>query len=213
MACWGLACQPLVGKGAWVADSPQNSALLQSIDGDLSEEDVTLVNIGEWLLELPYVGKTRRVHGLEHAAISLMSERDPDLRMVGRSTPNGFWLYGTVETNEVRRATEEALRRLQAGEATLAVHPRCGTNLAVAGLLTGLSSFAASASLGRRENPLNKLPRMILAATAALLVSQPLGMIVQEKVTTCPDASRLSLGPIKRMQRGNLTIHFVTIHG
>lgn len=171
------------------------------------------MNIGEWLLELPYVGKTRRVHGLEHAAITLMSARDPDLRLVGRSTPNGFWLYGDVETDEVRRATEEALRRLKGGEAALVIHPRCGTNLAVAGLLTGLSTLAASSSFGRPESPLNKLPRAVMAATAALLVSQPLGLLVQEKVTTCPDAAPLSLGPIKRMKRGNLTIHFVTVHG
>jgi len=83
----------------------------------------------------------------------------------------------------------------------------------VAGVLTGLSSFVASASFGRRENPLSKFPRVIMAATAALLVAQPLGLLVQEKVTTCPDASRLSLGPIKRTERGNLVIHFVTVNG
>lgn len=171
------------------------------------------MGIGEMLLELPGIGKVRRVHALEHAAITLMSARNPNLRLVGRSTPNGYWLYGDVETDEVRRATEEALRRLQAGQAELAIHPRCGTNLAVAGVLTGLSSFVASASFGRRENPLSKFPRVIMAATAALLVAQPLGLLVQEKVTTCPDASRLSLGPIKRTERGNLVIHFVTVNG
>lgn len=171
------------------------------------------MSIREWLLDLPLIGKTRRVHGLEHAAITIMSSRDPELRLVGRSTPNGFWLYGEVDTAEVGYATAEALRRLKAGEAALAIHPRCGTNLAVAGLLTGLSSFAASSSFGRQESAFNKIPRVILAATGALLISQPLGLLAQEKFTTCPDASWLSLGPIKRMQRGNLAIHFVTVNG
>ncbi|HBY92537.1 MAG: DUF6391 domain-containing protein [Ardenticatenaceae bacterium] len=171
------------------------------------------MSIRETLLELPGVGKVRRVHALEHATITLMSTRDPNLRIIGRSTPSGFWLYGDVETDEVRACAEEALRRLRAGQAELAVHPRCGTNLAVAGLLTGFSSFLASASLGRRESPLNKLPRVVMAATAAMIVAQPLGLLVQEKITTCPDASRLSLGPIKRTERGNLVIHFVTVNG
>lgn len=171
------------------------------------------MGIGARLLELPGIGKVRRVHGLEHATITLMSARNPDLRMIGRSTPNGFWLYGDTETDEVRHCAEQALRRLKGGEAGLVIHPRCGTNLAVAGLLTGFSSFIASSSFGRRENPLSKLPRVILAATAAMLVAQPLGLLVQEKVTTCPDASRLSIGPIKRTERGNLIIHFVTVKG
>lgn len=171
------------------------------------------MSIRETLLELPGVGKVRRVHALEHAAITLMSARDPHLRLVGRSTAKGFWLYGDVDTEEVRTCTEEALRRLREGQAELAIHPRCGTNLAVAGLLTGFSSFIASTSLGRHEHALNKLPRVVMAATAAMIVAQPLGLLVQEKVTTCPDASRLSVGPIKRTERGNLVIHFVTVNG
>lgn len=171
------------------------------------------MSIRETLLELPGIGKVRRVHALEHATITLMGERDPHLRVIGRSTPNGFWLYGDVQTDEIRTCAEEALRRLQSGQAELAIHPRCGTNLAVAGLLTGFSSFLASASLGRRESPLSRLPRVIMAATAAMMVAQPLGLLVQEKVTTSPDASRLSLGPIKRRERGNLVIHFVTVNG
>ena len=48
--------------------------------------------------------------------------------------------------NEVRAATHEALQRLQAGEAELAIHPNCGTNLAV-GLSMALvgSLFALTA--------------------------------------------------------------------
>lgn len=171
------------------------------------------MGVKDWLLELPGVGKVRRVHALEHAAITLMSQRQQQLSVVGRSTPKGFWLYGNVEPALVEACSREALARLKAGEAHLAIHPRCGTNLAVAGLLTGLSSFLASLSLQRDEPLLDKLPRVILAATAAMLVAQPAGLAVQEAVTTCPDASGLSLGEIRQIKRGSLMVYFVEVHG
>ncbi len=171
------------------------------------------MSVKEWLLELPGIGKVRRVHALEHATITLLSRRKRDLNIVGRSTPNGFWLYGEVDESEIERAVNEALRRLQGGEAELAIHPRCGTNLAVAGLLTGVSSFLASLSLYKNERTLDKLPRVILAATAAMLVAQPAGLAVQEAYTTCPDASRLSIGTIRQSKKGNLTVSFVKVKG
>lgn len=171
------------------------------------------MSLKEWLLELPGIGKVRRVHALEHATITLLSRRLHNVNMVGRSTPRGFWLYGNVPREELERAVAEALRRLQAGEAALAIHPRCGTNLAVAGLLTGVSSFLASLSFNQDERPLDKLPRVILAATAAMIVAGPAGLAVQEAVTTCPDAAPLSIGPIKQSQRGGLTIYFVEVKG
>jgi hypothetical protein len=171
------------------------------------------MSLKEWLLELPPVGKVRRVHALEHATITLLSRRHADLSMVGRSTNKGFWLYGEVDKEELERTTNEALRRLQGGEASLAIHPRCGTNLAVAGMLTGVSSFLASLSLHKDERPVDKLPRVILAATAAMFIAQPMGLAVQEGYTTCPDASRLSVGKIRQTKRGKMTVSFVEVKG
>ncbi|MGB0386581.1 MAG: DUF6391 domain-containing protein [Ardenticatenaceae bacterium] len=167
----------------------------------------------DWLLELPGIGKVRRVHALEHATITLLSRRLGRVSMVGRSTPQGFWLYGNVKQDDLQQAVEEALQRLQAGEASLAIHPRCGTNLAVAGLLTGVSSFLATFSFNKEESAIDKLPRMILAATGAMIVAGPAGLAVQEAVTTCPDASYLSIGNIKRNKRGNVTTYFVEVKG
>ncbi len=80
-------------------------------------------------------------------------------------------------------------------------------------MLTGVSSFVASLSLHKDERPLDKLPRIILAATAALLVAQPAGLAVQEGYTTCPDAARLTVGPIRQSKRGSLTVSFVEVLG
>src|SRR5512143_1398941 len=93
-----------------------------------------------FLLELPGVDRTRRNHGLEHATITVLSQRIRGISLVGRSTPNGFHLYGEVSTEQVRDAVEEALRRMKAGEVGLAVHPNCGTNFVTAGIAAGLAA-------------------------------------------------------------------------
>src|SRR2546425_1088922 len=95
------------------------------------------------------VGSVRRNHALEHATIAVLAARlGHELRVVGRATFNGFYLYGEMNEDQVRDSAEEALRRLRGGEGYLAISPMCGTNLAVAGLLAGLSSLLA---LGNRS--------------------------------------------------------------
>ena len=51
------------------------------------------------LLGIPAVDRTRRNHGLEHATITILSQRIRGVSLVGRSTPNGFHLYGNVSTD------------------------------------------------------------------------------------------------------------------
>ncbi|MDQ7029755.1 MAG: DUF6391 domain-containing protein [Ardenticatenia bacterium] len=165
----------------------------------------------KWMLELPGVGKVRRVHALEHATITLLSQRVADLHIAGRSTPRGFWLYGDVDTDEVRRAVADALDLLRRGVSSLAIHPNCGTNIAVAGVIAGVMSFLASASWGRREHPINRVPRAVLAATASVILARPLGFWVQAHVTTSPDVHNLHVGEIRRFKRGRLTVHFVEV--
>ena len=160
------------------------------------------------LFDIPPFGKTRRVHGLEHATIHLLSRRVRHVSFSGLSIPFGFWLWGNVEPEEVSHAATEALRRLQAGESQLVLHPRCGTNLAVGGMVTGLASFFASLSPNTHEAWIEKLPRVIIAATVAMIFAGPLGFLVQERVTTSADASRLSLGSVIRL---NKSLYFVEV--
>ena len=135
----------------------------------------------------PFISKIRRNHGLEHATIHILSRRNANLSLVGRSDWNGFTLYGSVDTTEVKRAATEALERLRRGEADLAIHPRCGTVLATTGLLTALAAFLAvsldgSSSRGRFR--WSTIPSAILAATGAAILAQPLGLILQKQYTT-----------------------------
>src|SRR5437867_9111770 len=79
------------------------------------------------------VGTVRRNHALEHATIAVLLRRlGHDVRMVGRATRDGYYLYADVPTDLLEDSTREALHRMQAGEGHLAVSALCGTNLAVA---------------------------------------------------------------------------------
>src|SRR5258708_25385830 len=93
--------------------------------------------------------RIRENHYLEHATITILSGIVPDLRISARSSSRGFIIFGDVDLGQLRRALDEALRRLQAGEAELAIHPNCGTNLVVGislltvGTLLGMTSSQA----------------------------------------------------------------------
>ena len=104
-------------------------------------------------------------------------------------------------------AAQRALARLQNGESALAIHPRCGTNLVVAGLLT---AAAAVLAVGRKPR-LDKIPNVILATTFAAFAAQPLGVVLQERVTTSPDARGARIAGIRESRIGRLKVQHVDI--
>lgn len=152
------------------------------------------------------IGSIRRNHALEHATIAvLVNKLGRDVRLIGRATRNGFYLYGDIPAERVKESTVEALQRLRQGEKHLAVSPMCGTNLAVAGILTGLSSLLA---LGNRSR-VERLPNVLLASMLAVLAAQPLGRTVQKHVTTHPDLSDTELVAFHQGGRGPGRFHKV----
>lgn len=155
------------------------------------------------------VKTVRQNHALEHATIHVLSRRVPDARVMGRSTPSGFVIVGPVSTQDLSAAATEAVARLQRGETHLAIHPRCGTNLAVTGVLAGTAAFGAT--LGKPRSKLERLPWSLIAATVAALVAQPLAYTVQERVTTSPDLEGVFIKDIKRQDRGRIPVHKVVV--
>jgi hypothetical protein len=152
--------------------------------------------------------RIRRNHGLEHASIHVLTEKNPRRSIAGHSDSGGFWLFGDLSLEETKSAVEEALARLRAGERQLAVHPNCGTNLVVSGVAAGaLGALSMSGAGNRRGALLERLPLAILLSTVALIVSRPLGMRLQQKVTTSGDPGDLSILEIRQTRRGNLVMH------
>jgi hypothetical protein len=174
----------------------------------------TLTSTFDSFLNSPVISRIRRNHGLEHATLHILSERFPGVPMAGHSTAAGFRLLGNIPTEAVQAAVEEALRRMQEGEAKLAVHPNCGTNFVTAGTLSGLAGAAAMFGAGRRtRDKVERIPMAIVLATLALIAAYPLGMKVQEKVTTSGKPEGLQVTKITRTQRGAMTIHQVLTQG
>jgi hypothetical protein len=151
-----------------------------------------------------FLNAVRRNHALEHATIAVLLSRHGPIRVVGRATRDGFYIYGNITPERLREFADEALERLQRGESHLAVSPLCGTNIAVAGVLAGVGSYAA---LSKKQ--LGGLPGAILASIAAVVAAQPLGRLVQKRYTTRADLGGLRIVGVERLRRGAGNLHKV----
>ena len=168
----------------------------------------------ENLLNIPVLSRIRRNHGLEHATLHVLARRNPRLILAGHSTSAGFRLIGEVETEAVRSATEEALRRMRAGEHNLAVHPNCGTNFVTAGVFSGLAGAASMFGVGQRpRDKFERLPMAAALATLAVIASIPLGLIIQQQVTTSGEPGELEVESISVSRHAGMTVHTVLTRG
>ena len=146
--------------------------------------------------------RVRQNHALEHATITILSTIVPDLRVSARSTSRGFTIFGDVDLGQLRRALDEALRRLQAGEAELAIHPNCGTNLVVgASFLAVGAILAMSASRSR-----TRMASAALSSVAGITAARPLGQLVQKYITTLPDLRGVRVTEIYRRKLLSFTV-------
>lgn len=167
-------------------------------------------NYFDSLINTPFVTRIQRNHGLEHATLHLLSLRKPGQHLAGHSDAGGFWVLGDVSAEEVQVAVQEALRRIRAGERSLAVHPNCGTNFVTSGILASLAALAAMIGVGRRaQDKLERLPLAATLATLALILSQPLGLKLQERVTTSTQLDTLEVIKIVPGRRSGIKAHRV----
>ncbi len=139
-----------------------------------------------------YVTAVRRNHALEHATVAVLLARRGPMRLAGRASVDGFVILGDVDTDELHAAALDALRRLQAGQASLAVTALCGTNIAVAAFA------AAAAATAVLRNGRGRLGNAFVAATFAVIGAQPLGLLLQRHVTTSPDLASVSVVSTER---------------
>jgi hypothetical protein len=152
------------------------------------------------------IAAVRRNHALEHATISILVGRvGQHTRLVGRASPDGFYIYGNVPAEKISECAAEGLARLKQGESQLAVSPLCGTNLALAGILAGLASLLA---LGNRRR-FERLPNVLTASVLAVVVAQPLGRLIQKHVTTSADLDGLEIVGVTGAGRGLIPLHKV----
>jgi hypothetical protein len=121
---------------------------------------------------------------------------------------------GDVDTDDVRSAVNEALQRMRNGEPDLAVHPNCGTNFVTAGTFAGVAASLAMLGSGRGlRDRLERIPLAASLATLALMLAQPMGLLIQERITTSGIPEALEVIDIIPSRRGRIQAHRVVTKG
>ena len=165
------------------------------------------------ILDLPVLSRIRRNHGLEHATLTVLAGRFPYRRLAGISFPGGFYVLGEIAAADLREAVIVALSRLNNGERHLAVHPNCGTNYVAAGFVAGTLAWLGMAGARDRRERIERLPLVLTLAILGLVISQPLGPKIQERITTSGDPQDLAVVDVSPVPFGRLTLHRVTTQG
>ena len=131
------------------------------------------------------ISRTRRNHGLEHATLNLLAKTHPRKPFAGHSDAGGFWILGEIPTAELSQIISDALEKLKSGQSNLAIHQNCGTNLLVSGFAAGLAGAVGLLGVGERtRDKLERIPVITALSVLALIISKPLGPIMQKKLTT-----------------------------
>lgn len=127
--------------------------------------------------------RIRQNHALEHATVTILTRRKPELAVSARSNSRGFTIFAGLDPTLVRVCCEEALQRLRAGEAALAIHRNCGTNLAVGTSVAMAGSLFGMTAVRTRT----RIASAVVSSVAGIIAARPVGMFVQRHVTTMPD--------------------------
>ena len=157
-------------------------------------------------MKLEFITALRQNHALEHATVAvLISRMGHRIKITGMSTPFGFFLYGDIPIETIEESANEGLSRLQKGEEELAVSPFCGTNLAVAGTLAGIAVLLAT----RNKKGRQKVSQAIQAATMAIFLAQPLGHLVQKRLTTSASLDNVRIAQITSKGNGKRSLYII----
>jgi hypothetical protein len=140
--------------------------------------------------------RIRQNHALEHATVSILSAHTPGLAVSARANHHGFTIFADLDLEAVRRASAEALTRMRAGERELAIHPNCGTNLAV-GTSVMLAGWLFALMTLR---PRARVASAAIGSVAGFASARPLGSVVQRHITTLPEVDDLRIIAIRRRQ-------------
>jgi hypothetical protein len=154
---------------------------------------ITIVTVPWQLIQIASDRRIRQNHACEHATVNVMEERyGPLPRTGGLAFKNGYTILGAVPSPaELLDAAQEGLYRLKGGELALALHPRCGTSIAVSQFLFA-GGFLFILFWIERLQFLEILVVILLAGA----LSRPLGLVAQRYITTTPDVADLQIADV-----------------
>ncbi|MDO9546520.1 MAG: DUF6391 domain-containing protein [Pelolinea sp.] len=161
-------------------------------------------------LKMDLLMRVRNNHALEHATLHVLQEKGLKSPLGGISDMGGFWIYGEVVTDVLFEASQEALTRLGNGESELAVHPNCGTNIAISGLAAGslawISMFGTQGKIGKK---LRRLPIAILLGLIGYQIASPFGQKLQKQFTINADVQGLEIIEVNQHNVADRIVHRV----
>lgn len=165
----------------------------------------------EELVNQDLPNRVRSNHALEHATLHVLQEQGSTARLGGISDAGGFWIYGEVDTETLLLAAREARERLLKGESQLAIHPNCGTNLAVGALAAGgLAWLGMSGTKGKLGRKVSRIPVAVLLGLVGFQIAKPLGPKIQEQVTTNADIGLIEINEVVRQTVMGRPLHRVS---
>lgn len=152
----------------------------------------------------------RKNHAIEHATMHLLSQMLPGRRFSGIALPTGFWIAGVADLEEIRKAAEVGLARLANGEARLAVHPNCGTNIVVTAFISAAASLTAMELHDDEERGLgDTFSSLVAGGMIGAFAGRPLGPRAQKYVTTDADVNGMSIAGITCHFLRNFTAFYI----
>jgi len=150
---------------------------------------MTLITVPKQIWRIAKSKNIRRNHAIEHATINVLEESAGHrLNVSGLSKEDGFYIAGIQNQEMIEQAAVNGLRLLKSGNCQLAIHRRCGTDVAIANFISAVVFFMLLFSTG-----LFSFLNIIVALLLSNLVSPYLGEIIQKYFTTSCEVGNMEI--------------------
>jgi hypothetical protein len=154
--------------------------------------------------------QTRRNHALEHATLHVLAREFPLRPLAGYSYPGGIFIFGDVPTAALQAALDEAERRLRSGESHLAIHPGCGTNLALTFYLVPMLAWLPLRRVSGAPHRWGwRIPLAVMLAMLGLFLARLLGPWAQKYLTTEAHLGNLRVESVEPLLLGGWKFHHI----
>lgn len=150
---------------------------------------MTLITVPKQIWKVAKSKNLRKNHAIEHATIHVLEQSAGHrLNVSGLSREDGFYITGIQNPEMVEQAAVKGLSLLKQGHCQLAIHRRCGTDVAIANLISSLVFLVLLFSTGTFS-----LWTIIIALLLSNLMSPYLGEVVQKYFTTSCDVNNMEI--------------------
>jgi uncharacterized protein YqhQ len=150
---------------------------------------ITLITVPKQIWKIAKSNNLRRNHAIEHATINVLEQSAGHrLNISGLSREDGFYIAGIQNPEMVEQSAVKGLSLLKQGNCQLAIHRRCGTDVAIANFISALIFLVLLFTTG-----MFSLWTIIIALLLSNLMSPYLGELVQKYFTTSCNVSNMKV--------------------